>query len=614
MQILAFRVKNFRSILDSKWIRLSQDGITVFVGQNESGKSSLLVALACALSHQSPSSDDFRVSDGNPTVELRIKTSINELSEEITDLAFPEREAIRAYLNEEQGLVELAISWQHIGENQDKIERLISMSAPKLEKKITMMRSIATAGEMLLEAIKPALPEEAKSQQSPAEVRDSVLATINEVANLIWWVLPLGVFFSENDGELPSIVDINDEGEPFGDGAQAAENYLRIAGIDLAKLIKKDRRGREYELNKANDKLNEDFNRFWSQTIGKTGRLALKCEIDHYDVRNPQKVGKPHLAFWISDGHTHLYPRQRSHGVRWFISFYLQLKASEIDKLERVFLLDEPGANLHMRAQNDVLRLINALNRENSTVIYSTHSPQLLEYPKLYRVHAVQRNSDLDDSPSIVIGAHELGTASSDTLSPVLTAMGSDLSHHKVIRRENNVLLEEMSGYYYLSAFWRLTDKKTEAHFIAATGVNKIEPLANLFIGWGLDFIIAIDDDSQGREAGRSMRRNLFGGDDAIADRKLLRFRGCLGIEDVFSPTDFCRFILKSPGEIISNRNSEHVKNKGISKPILAYQFALAVSRGELHFHDLDEVSRDKISAITTQIETLLLENAAERA
>jgi energy-coupling factor transporter ATP-binding protein EcfA2 len=133
----------------------------------------------------------------------------------------------------------------------------------------------------------------------------------------------------------------------------------------------------------------------------------------------------------------------------------LQLKASEKSKNRRIFLLDEPGANLHSKAQGDVLKLINKLGKETSTVIYSTHSPQMLEYPKLFRVHAVQRDGEQDDSPTVVIDAHRLGTASTDTLSPVLTAMGSDLSNHEVIRKENNVLLEEMSGYYYVSALNR---------------------------------------------------------------------------------------------------------------------------------------------------------------
>jgi len=33
-------------------------------------------------------------------------------------------------------------------------------------------------------------------------------------------------------------------------------------------------------------------------------------------------------------------------------------------------------------------------------IVYSTHSPHMLEYEKLYRVLAVQRAGDIDESPT----------------------------------------------------------------------------------------------------------------------------------------------------------------------------------------------------------------------
>ena len=45
MRLLAFRIKNFRSILDTDWQYLSPDNVTCLIGQNESGKTSVLEAL-----------------------------------------------------------------------------------------------------------------------------------------------------------------------------------------------------------------------------------------------------------------------------------------------------------------------------------------------------------------------------------------------------------------------------------------------------------------------------------------------------------------------------------------------------------------------------------------
>jgi ABC-type uncharacterized transport system ATPase subunit len=46
--------------------------------------------------------------------------------------------------------------------------------------------------------------------------------------------------------------------------------------------------------------------------------------------------------------------------------FFLQLKASALLGKNNVFLLDEPGANLHEKAQSDVLSLIEKIKEQES--------------------------------------------------------------------------------------------------------------------------------------------------------------------------------------------------------------------------------------------------------
>ncbi|MEA3461007.1 MAG: AAA family ATPase, partial [Bacteroidota bacterium] len=45
MQLVSFRIQNFRSIVDTGWHQLAHDNITSLIGQNESGKTSILEAL-----------------------------------------------------------------------------------------------------------------------------------------------------------------------------------------------------------------------------------------------------------------------------------------------------------------------------------------------------------------------------------------------------------------------------------------------------------------------------------------------------------------------------------------------------------------------------------------
>ena len=45
MILKSFRIKNYRSIVDTGWNNLSPDNVTALIGQNESGKTSVLEAL-----------------------------------------------------------------------------------------------------------------------------------------------------------------------------------------------------------------------------------------------------------------------------------------------------------------------------------------------------------------------------------------------------------------------------------------------------------------------------------------------------------------------------------------------------------------------------------------
>lgn len=601
MKVKAVRIQNFRSIIDSAWIPLSPDGITVFVGQNESGKTSILEAMHFALSNSSPTEDDFRIGANEPTVSMRVETSIDDLKGSLEEFEEHEIEAVKKFLESKNNLVEIDVAWIQDPDDNNEYSHNITLKSPGLDE---ILAAHIPAAEEIEEVGTGGAKESTSTNPAQAKTNDPLSG--NMVAFEIWRELPFAILFNEESGRLPSLVDIDDKGAPTGAGAQAASNFLKIAEIGLPEVLKGDRRHRENTLNKANARVSADFNSFWSQTIGKSGRLSLKCEIVHYDNSVPTKAGKPHLVFWITDGSTQLYPKQRSQGVRWFVSFYLQLKASEKSGNSRIFLLDEPGSNLHSRAQGDVLKLINRLGKDTSTVIYTTHSPQMLEYPKLFRVHAAQRDGDQDESPTIVIDAHRLGTASSDTLSPILMAMGADLSSHEVIKKENNVLLEEMSGYYYLTAFWKLTNTKKTAHFIAATGVNKIETLANMFVGWGLDFIVAVDDDNQGRAAYKSIRKEIFGDNEEIASQRLLKLPDCPGIEDAFSQIDFKKLVLNDETAEINVANSEYLKHAGRSKPVLSFQFNLAVESGAIKWKTLDETSQRKIKAIVNAISSRL--------
>ncbi|MFM6517421.1 MAG: hypothetical protein ACKPIC_12705, partial [Microcystis panniformis] len=241
---------------------------------------------------------------------------------------------------------------------------------------------------------------------------------------------------------------------------------------------------------------------------------------------------------------------------------------------------------------------------KNIRIVYSTHSPIMIEYEKLFRILVVQRISQEEFSPTTVISAHNLAAASRDSLSPVLAAMGADLSQQDVIKKENNVILEELSAFYYLKALWRLSGRTKSAYFVAATGASNVPVLANMFLGWGLEFVVLVDDDQAGRRILQELKRDLLGENEEQASRQLLKLKNCKGVEDLFSRDDFSKHIQAREGSLDSN--SEFVKEKCFSKVVLAYKFYQKIIDGKLTFKDLDNESRLGISELFDKLESIL--------
>ena len=80
MKLKAFRIQNFRSIVDTGFQELSPDNITAIIGQNESGKTSILEALA-VFGHDKITEDDIRSGSSSPVVTCVFSAEDSEIEE-----------------------------------------------------------------------------------------------------------------------------------------------------------------------------------------------------------------------------------------------------------------------------------------------------------------------------------------------------------------------------------------------------------------------------------------------------------------------------------------------------------------------------------------------------
>ncbi len=432
----------------------------------------------------------------------------------------------------------------------------------------------------------------------------------SELADLASGYIPIFELFEDFSSLLPNRIDLEDifSMNDTVEGYKAAKNFLIVSGLKATFFEERNSRILKHKIEKLNNEITLHFQDYWRQSLGKTNKIKIHFELEHYDNSHPDKMGKPYLEFWIKDDQERLYPKQRSRGVRWFLSFYLELKANAIENKERsrVFLIDEPGLSLHARAQEDVLKVFEDI-KEDIQIIYSTHSPHLINLNKLYRLLAVQRAVEDDfRSETVIFSPKSLNDASTDTLSPIYTLMGTKMSDHQFVKKKNNIIVEDTPTYYFLSTIFDLASYHKELYFLPSTDVNNVPMLVNLLMGWRLDFIVLLDDDADGNRVYQELRSNIYLNNDEIANKKLVRIDNFRSVEDLFSTIDFKNFVLHQRVGI-TEKNSEYIELNEISRSKLASDFILHVQDNSVKFEDFDDETRDNIKQLIKKLDSFLV-------
>ena len=432
-------------------------------------------------------------------------------------------------------------------------------------------------------------------------------STIEELGIKVFNKVPVFEFFEDFSCLLPNKIDLEDllNANIHAEGYKAARNFLCVAGLNGDFFREKNHRILKQKIENLNSEITIDFQDYWRQNVGKNDKIRINFELEHYDNSQPEKSGKPYLEFWIKDKQERLYPKQRSRGVRWFLSFYLELKATAKDNtINRVMLIDEPGLSLHARAQEDVLKVFEDL-REHLQIIYCTHSPNLIDLKKLYRIIAVQRAKVADEkSETIVLDARCLSEASADTLSPIYSLMGTRLNDRHFIFPKNNLIVEDAVTFHYVDAMSRLYGFGSLAHFIPSSSAENIPMMANILFGWKIDFGLLVMDNPANNQLINFLKNTTFFPDPEASEKKIKCFHGFSAIEDLFSTIDFKRFVLQQRIGI-TTQNTEYISSNKLSRIILASDFCAKIQKESIQFTDFDEETKGNFEKLFVVIKNM---------
>ncbi|MEB1527548.1 AAA family ATPase [Xanthomonas sp. WHRI 7945] len=242
-----------------------------------------------------------------------------------------------------------------------------------------------------------------------------------------------------------------------------------------------------------------------------------------------EKDDLPYATFSIFDGESRYYISERSLGFRWFFSFLIFTAFKHKAKSSTLFVFDEPAANLHAKAQTELLKSFSRTVADGDGIVYSTHSHHMIN-PNWVTGAYIIENTALDyDSDDDTFGLNVKPTNIIATpyrnfvaqhpnrtsyFQPVIDML--EYVTPAVIGDPPYVLVEGITDFYGLKIANRNIKKKHKFSIMPGVGAGASGPQIGILLGRGDHFLVLLDDDAAGRRAKEQYQTNWYLNDDQI--------------------------------------------------------------------------------------------------
>lgn len=329
-------------------------------------------------------------------------------------------------------------------------------------------------------------------------------------------------------------------------------------------MIKRDQERKELRAVKTNSASLDITQRFSEWFHQRRHNIRYQADGDYFRI-------------WISDDRrpgVEIELESRSKGFQWFFSFYLVfLVESDEGHKDAVLLLDEPGLHLHPTAQQELIAFFEEL-AENNMLVYSTHSPFLIDGEHIHRVRPVTED-DTGHSRVAVNGWPK----DRETIFPLQAAAGYAMVRG-LFQHKKNVLVEGIADYLYLHSLnliCRATGRAALPDDIYVTpcgGTKNVGHIASLFVGQEVRPLVLLDGDDAGRVRRESLLKELYAG----KERAVLMLSDVLGFpecetEDILGADVLLPLVSDMLGQKIALNDDDRTKGSVID------QIASAVKR-----------------------------------
>lgn len=579
MRLTSFHIKKYRSIEDSGEIPVDEN-LTTFVGINESGKTNLLRALKKLNNATDTEFDDltehpmWHFGDFDPeeifvTATFKLdepeKEKIKELDSQATldEIKFSRKKNMKliCHLETEQVAIPFEVFnktyLQLIANilNEVKPEEFKNGQALK-DNVVNTFNTIGQGYEGELNIRQPEILQEIKKR---IENFKSILPTladnvvnkiginstldqinkevtedsIEKIKNYLIKRLPRFIYFEniaivDSRIHLPTFVQ-KLEAYDLDEDEKTAKTLLDLAKLDAKEIqtlgkegkdreqVKKNKDRLQIMMSLASKRVSEEIDKIWSQN----------------DHNIEFVVQGSDLRVWVinkKDG-TRLQLEERSRGYQWYFSFYTVFNVeSEARHKDAILLLDEPAIFLHALGQEDFLKKTLPKLFEKNQILYTTHSPFMIDLTKPETIHTVTLE-EVESQKKTKISV-DVWDSDRDALFPLQSALGYTMAQSMFVGKKN-LIVEGVTDFWILSSASNLFESADKAHlkndfvFVPAGGATRSILFATTYKSQDLDVAVILDADPEGKSAY-----------DLIVKNKILRDKKVSLLNEIFGKTD----------------------------------------------------------------------------
>lgn len=500
------------------FIRVQLDRhVTAIVGANESGKSHLLGALTAALDPTDLGRHDFcrysalfSVEQGSMRVpDFALDLDLDDDDVEIADVL-------------QLGAGQRTLTFVRLGNadpailDQDRALRsldpaqLAALEA-RLPKPFLLETNVPLPDSVSIAALLGRTRTPLHSRRLRSELTDFIAGFESYVPDAV-------IAQAQSISDILSRSDVADQEANLAASEALAIKLLKdVAQIDEAAFKDLEQalnKGQEGRVGGLIEQMNRslarhlNFSRWWRQDRDFELRLAPR---------------ERELVFTIRDRTGTDYSfSERSRGLMYFLSYYVQLKAHQPTDGFEVLLMDEPDAFLSSAGQQDLLRTLEHFARPEDgsrpgQVVYVTHSPFLINRNAAHRIRVLDKGSDEE-------GTRVVRNAAQNHYEPLRSAIGAFVAETAFVGG-SNLLVEGVADQVILAGMATYLRKQgvspsqlldlNEVTIVPAGSASSVPYMA--YLARGRDEIrpacvALLDGDAAGRAAIKKLERGEVNG------------------------------------------------------------------------------------------------------